>query len=628
MTFTWNTDTVYTYTGDTLDYYVTSGEIMVYEGRAVKSPSKSGIEINLRKIAEDWLEMEFRDFLPMDGELYLHEEAFRSFVLHRSSDDTVLYEFNCVINDLGEPVSGINNDPVDGCADPRQKLFITYFGNWTGNTEDDIVVETEDEMEYFTVKVVGEDFPDEYLRRFIQLRYVPASAFTMDYSINGGEWVTVNVPSAVTPTEELQEGPILCYVNKGDTVRFRCVDFSHRVTKIDSVRYEFDKGSFDFVACGDVIIGGNYLSLEWGEDFRGKNSLYTSTATCSGMFRLMHDTVPYHKTPQEVDYVKSGRILDASKLSLPIAVLYDGTFPSQFIPGRSGFYTGMFLDQHELDGAPKELIAKVVPDYAYAYMFENCYSLFHAPRIDALTVGDYACESMFENCYSLVFGPELKATKVGVAGFARCFKDCTDLHEATVPMATELPAYACDSMYSGCTALNSLPAILPATAVSYCTYQEMFEGCVTLDASPMFRIANIFPYEIEVQGQVNQYWARSMADMFNGCTSLRYSEGSFEAFPHRETMKNMYKGCIRLVEPPEINSTDEITEDGTRDAFSSMFEGCSNLAKAKCMVRTSGGDGSYWFTNWLSGTASNGTLTRNSSGGVIPKPSGWTEVRV
>lgn len=151
MTFTWNTDTVYTYTGDTLDYYVTSGEIMVYEGRAVKSPSKSGIEINLRKIAEDWLEMEFRDFLEMNGALYHHEDAFRSFTLYRSSDGTVLYEFNCVINDLGVPVSGISNDPVDGKADCRQKLFVTYFGNWTGDTTEDIDIHGED-IYYFNAQ--------------------------------------------------------------------------------------------------------------------------------------------------------------------------------------------------------------------------------------------------------------------------------------------------------------------------------------------------------------------------------------------------------------------------------------------------------------------------------------------
>ncbi len=441
MTFTWNTDDVYTYTGDTLDYYVTSGEIMVYEGRAVKSPSKSGIEINLRKIAEDWLEMEFRDFLEMNGELYHHEDAFRSFTLYRSSDDAVLYEFNCVINDLGVhyPSSGVYNDPIDGCADCRQKLFITYFGNWTGDTTQDIDVEDVDPDN--PPYVPPGDYSSDYLTiKFLEdatVRFYKSP--NAQISIDNGEWIDI-ASSSVTLSEEYT-------FRAGQTVRFAEYILQEKGSIEVHTRLVETDAKFDTY--------GNVYSITHGHSFTGPGCRINGDKYLYGVYEGL-------------------RVRDASGVVMP-SDLRDNVYE-----GMSG--AGLWFFFHnctELERAP-ELNAMHVPDASYQRMFAGCTSLTKAPNLPATSVKESGYADMFAGCTSLITPPTFGYTATTAYMCTGMFDGCSSLTRFPDLPAVTVVGYAYASMFANCTSLRR--AVIPSPAVNALSLYRMFYGCTSLSS--------------------------------------------------------------------------------------------------------------------------------------------------
>lgn len=453
-TFTWNTDDVYTYTGDTLDYYVTTGEIMVYEGRAVKSPSNNRIEINLRKIVEDWLEMEFRDFLPMDGELYHHEDAFRTFTLHRSSDDAVLFETNCVINDLGDryPSSGINNDPVDGCADPRQKLFVTYFGNWTDDTEKDVDIDVVDPDQ--PPYVPPGDYSGEYLTvRFNEDASVYFHVRTeIEISVDGGEWTTVSGTNGTSAVFSF---------SAGQTVRFA------EDLRVEEYNIYSEHDSWLMQTSASFDTWGNVNSIIYSHEFlNGKEGLGIIPGTQAENYAL-----------PGVFYGLNVR--DASQLTMPSS-LADVGFPEHDSWAPTYYLLKFFMNCTKLEKAPV-LPAPKVPAYAYADMFRGCSSLTVAPEINATYVREGGFDCMFAECVNLRKGPSSLPANIGYRCCDEMFAMCTNLREPPLLPATTLKEFCYYGMFYQCTSLRRAPD-LPATTIgdAYRCYEYMFSGCTRL----------------------------------------------------------------------------------------------------------------------------------------------------
>ena len=214
------TDAVYASTATTLNYYVTVDGTVVFRGRAKAGPD--GIRINLRRIAKDWMENQLRDFLPLQGEIVAHPEALRTFTLYDAETDAVLEQFT-VLFDFADEWNGGTlqmNDPVNGHADPRQKIFIGN-GSPTANEQDidDIPVKGD----FFRIVSVP-DVPFEGGVHCITFA-TSYDDITVDYS-QGLTLVSLDEGSACFrfPYNDTDSGKTwtVCFEHSGETLE--CVD--------------------------------------------------------------------------------------------------------------------------------------------------------------------------------------------------------------------------------------------------------------------------------------------------------------------------------------------------------------------------------------------------------------------
>lgn len=303
-------------------------------------------------------------------------------------------------------------------------------------------------------------------------------------------------------------------------------------------------------------------------------------------------------------------------------------------------YESMFANCTSLTEVP-ELPAQNVPYYCYVRMFEGCSGLVNVPDITVDTVDEYGMYDMFSDCTSLTESPKISVGNADRYGLQSMFSGCTSLEtvsEITVGSAGEramayifsncssleavgditigeggnfvlsyafhdLPSlktvgniifetsmgeYACESMFSGCTALESVGSV-SAPAISYHGCYQMFSNCTSLTSAPALPSVNLSEY--------SYYW------MFGGCSSL-------ENAPVLPALV-LKQGC-----------------------YSDMFNGCSSLNHVKAMFTTD--PSTVNIGGWLSGVSSSGTFEMNDavtwdptdmqSWGYIP--SGWSIVRV
>ena len=88
------------------------------------------------------------------------------------------------------------------------------------------------------------------------------------------------------------------------------------------------------------------------------------------------------------------------------------------------------------------------------------------------------------------------------------FALCTSLTTAPELPATELAESCYSDMFSGCTSLTTVPALLPATTLASSCYRSMFEDCTGLTTTPELPATTL---------------AESCySNMFNDCSNLNY----------------------------------------------------------------------------------------------------------
>lgn len=143
-------------------------------------------------------------------------------------------------------------------------------------------------------------------------------------------------------------------------------------------------------------VGGNIMSLLYGDDFRGKT-------------RFPSDDSEY-----TLAYLFSGSsVRSAENLVLPAEHVhkYD--------------YAGMFKGCKDLENAPK-LMATSLSHGSFYEMFKECSKLVEAPELFAKTLAGECCAGMFEDCSSLASikvsfetAPGARYTKNWVKGVAQ-----------------------------------------------------------------------------------------------------------------------------------------------------------------------------------------------------------------
>lgn len=159
-------------------------------------------------------------------------------------------------------------------------------------------------------------------------------------------------------------------------------------------------------------IGGNIMSMLYGEDYSGK------TEVTNHCFKYM--------------FYNQATIQDASALLMPATTL------------GSNCYQHMFAGCTSLVNAPKILPAPILPSYCYCDMFGGCASLANAPALPATTLGTDCYRNMFKGCINLTTAPEL-------------------------PAAIQMGQRCCQYMFYGCTQLCYIKALSASNPYDYYT---------------------------------------------------------------------------------------------------------------------------------------------------------------
>ena len=189
------------------------------------------------------------------------------------------------------------------------------------------------------------------------------------------------------------------------------------------------------------------------------------------------------------------------------------------------------------------------------------------------------------------------------------------LDEKNFATKTDLPTSYHDcfrELFLNNTALTDAGDLLlpaPALTLSANCYRSMFQGCTALTTAPAL------PAETLVDGC---YYG-----MFWGCTALTEAPALPATTLAESCYLFMFRGCTALTKAPEL-----LAPTLVNSCYLCMFDGCTKLNYVKCLA-TSGFDEQNTY-EWLDGVAATGTIyiaigsgaqwTEGKSG----IPSGWT----
>ena len=167
--------------------------------------------------------------------------------------------------------------------------------------------------------------------------------------------------------------------------------------------------------------------------------------------------------------------------------------------------------------------------------------------------------------------------------------------------------YGCYSeMFAGCSNLKEGPK-LPATTLTENCYYGMFSGCTSLIEAPELPATTLA--------------SSCYQSMFNGCTSLTSAPELPAPLLKNYCYKQMFRGCTSLTQAPELLAT-----DSQKECYCEMFYGCTNLNYIKCLRNKQATDDT---DVWVAGVASSGTFVKNPnftgwSRGTSGIPTNWT----
>lgn len=140
------------------------------------------------------------------------------------------------------------------------------------------------------------------------------------------------------------------------------------------------------------------------------------------------------------------------------------TFPK---PTTDYEFSGLFYNETNLLSA-KQLYMPAVHPYSYQGMFYGCTSLTTAPKIVRKSTYERCYQNMFNGCTSLTAAPALPATYLSEGCYVSMFQGCTSLAEAPALPATTLANYCYARMFSGCTNLNSVTTYAQDISATNC----------------------------------------------------------------------------------------------------------------------------------------------------------------
>lgn len=267
------------------------------------------------------------------------------------------------------------------------------------------------------------------------------SSKTLEYSKNGGEWISITNSSTGTPIS----------VSPEDVIKFR-----------GDSQYGYPGNSFGSNGA-TFKLKGNIMSLITSSGFENATSLVGGAhfndffSNCTG-------------------------VIDASDLVLPATTL------------SPSCYTGMFRGCTNMVKGPKVLPATTLVGNCYASMFRGCCSLTAATVICGETMAASCCANMFEQCSSItVTQAVLPATTLAEKCYFDMFDHCESLETAPVVPATTLAGQCCSGMFQHCFSMKHVQPVLPATTLAEGCYANMFADNHILEVAPILPATTLVP---------------------------------------------------------------------------------------------------------------------------------------
>ena len=288
-----------------------------------------------------------------------------------------------------------------------------------------------------------------------------APTLTVYYSTDKTNWTGITTSTTSTPIS----------IPANSRVYFKSTSNSWGGSS-DSYYNRFGAGS-----SSNYAVGGNIMSLIYGDDFAGK----TAIKQYDNCFNCLFSTMP-------------GALKNINNLVLPATTLYYGCYrnmfvgcasltsiPSSLLPATTlteVCYNGMFSNCTSLTNVPSNLLpATTLTEGCYSGMFGNCTSLTSVPNLPATTLANNCYYYMFNGCTGLTSVPEnlLPATTLADSCYSGMFQSCSRLTNVPNLPATTLAASCYLRMFSNCRGLTSVPFdLLPATTLATGCYSGMF----------------------------------------------------------------------------------------------------------------------------------------------------------
>lgn len=221
-------------------------------------------------------------------------------------------------------------------------------------------------------------------RARLQTKTISEVARTIEYSINGGEWISITATS--------DNGGVAVSVSSGDVVTFRGSNPTLGLALNDNCVFTGITAQCD--------ISGNIMSLL-------NPTGYSEMKTFASAF------------PFTLIFRNNTGIVDASKLALPATGLTERCYSYMFY-GCTGLV-------HGPDFPPVLNVAR----QCYHSMFCGCSNLISGPKQIGLpdsTIGENACGDMYNGCTSLTTAPLLPAKTMGNNCYEQMFQGCSSLN--------------------------------------------------------------------------------------------------------------------------------------------------------------------------------------------------------
>ena len=207
--------------------------------------------------------------------------------------------------------------------------------------------------------------------------------------------------------------------------------------------------------------------------------------------------------------------------------------------------------------------------------------------------GLYQCWLMFQNCYALKKAAKMNATSMDIGSLAGMYYGCTSLVDAsdTVINVTDVPQQCMFNFFNGCSALTKAPTITIKNIVGANGVYGMFSSCINLIDASSVTITGVISGEAGAKGvfyncsklQVlpkvtitGVTGAYGMQNFFYACRELVYASsvqisGEVGSYAYA----NMFQNCWLLRVPPTFGDI-TCTTSGTHQ-FNFMFRTCLSL---------------------------------------------------